>query len=46
MAQKKGKIEEVLGIVCFEDIDVCFDLVLDHDMKVLELMTSFRFVFH
>lgn len=40
-----GKIEVVSGIVYFKDLDVCFDLALDHDMKVLEYLTSFRFEF-
>lgn len=42
----KSRIEEISSIIYFEDLDICFELILDHGMKVLEYLTSLEFVFH
>jgi len=37
----KDGVEEIPGIICFEDLDVCLKLCLDHLMEVFEYLAGF-----
>lgn len=37
----KDGVEEIPGIICFEDLDVCLELCLDHLMEVFEYLAGF-----